>query len=271
MPPDVLFETHSLTVTYGGLRANNEISLKVHDGQIVGLIGPNGAGKTTLVDAVTGFTPYYGNVSLSGTSIDGLKPHQRARRGLSRTWQSLELFDDLTAIENLLVATRRVTVSSVIADVVSPRRRRDESSERWALSLMGLDELRDRSPRQLSLGQGKLLGVARAIATRPKVVLLDEPAAGLDPTESATLGNHLHSVVQEGIAVLLIDHDMDLVLDVCDYVYVLEFGRLIAEGQPSVVRANEDVIAAYLGEAERRRAAEGVGAPADRAGQEHHA
>jgi branched-chain amino acid transport system ATP-binding protein len=247
-----LLETTALTVSYGGLRANDQISVKVMPGQIVGLIGPNGAGKTTFIDAVTGFTPYSGNVTFMGQNIDGCSPHARARRGLSRTWQSVELFNDLSAFENLVVATRRLSAKSLLLDLVVPKRRRNSADERWALGLMGLGEVADKAPKELSLGQQKLLGVARALGTRPKVVLLDEPAAGLDSEESGTLGARFHDIVDHGISILLIDHDMTLVLEVCDYLYVVEFGRLIAEGTPTQVRENDDVIAAYLGEEARR-------------------
>jgi branched-chain amino acid transport system ATP-binding protein len=247
-----LLETHDVVVAYGGLRANDQVSIKVMPGQIVGLIGPNGAGKTTFIDAISGFTPYEGSVSFMGSRIDGRSPQKRARLGMSRTWQSIELFRDLTVFENLIVATRPMTVKSVFLDLFAPRRRRDETDERWALELVGLDGLADKQPGELSLGQSKLLGVARALGTRPKVVLLDEPAAGLDSDESTALGTRFHLIVEHGISIMLIDHDMDLVLDVCDYVYVLEFGRLIAEGTPAQVRENDDVIAAYLGEEARR-------------------
>jgi branched-chain amino acid transport system ATP-binding protein len=256
-----LLQTTGLTVSYGGLRANDQISLKVMPGQIVGLIGPNGAGKTTFIDAITGFTPYTGTVNFLGEDLAGRSAHARARRGLSRTWQSIELFSDLTAFENLLVGTRRLTLASFLLDLVAPKRRRDETDERWALDLVGLGALADRGPKQLSLGQQKLLSMARALGTRPKVVLLDEPAAGLDNRESAALGERFRDVLDHGISTLLIDHDMNLVLDVCDYLYVLEFGRLIAEGTPAEVRGNDDVIAAYLGE-EARRAKDTGGATA---------
>jgi branched-chain amino acid transport system ATP-binding protein len=253
-------------VSYGGVRANNDINLEVMPGQIVGLIGPNGAGKTTFIDALTGFTEYSGRVDFLGQAIDGVPPHKRARMGLSRTWQSLELFDDLTSFENLLVATRRTSFRSVVLDVFVPNRKRDESNEQWALDLVGLGGLGHKSPREISLGQSKLLGVARALATRPKVVLLDEPAAGLDPEESGVLGARFHDIVENGISILLIDHDMNLVLKVCDYIYVLEFGRLIAQGTPTEVRDNDDVIAAYLGD-EARKAKEESRASASGGGE----
>ncbi|MEO5898564.1 MAG: ABC transporter ATP-binding protein [Ilumatobacteraceae bacterium] len=257
-----LLQTAGLTVSYGGLRANDRISLKVMPGQIVGLIGPNGAGKTTFIDAITGFTPYTGTVTFMGENLDGRSAHARARRGLSRTWQSIELFSDLTAFENLLVGTRRLTVTSFLLDLIAPKRRRDETNERWALALVGLDALSERGPKELSLGQQKLLSMARALGTRPKVVLLDEPAAGLDNRESAALGERFRNVLDHDISILLIDHDMNLVLDVCDYLYVLEFGRLIAEGTPAEVRGNDDVIAAYLGD-EARRAKDETGSTFD--------
>src|SRR5438874_3855678 len=184
-----VLQATGISVSFGGLRAVVDVDLEVRAGQIVGLIGPNGAGKTTFVDAITGFTPYKGSVSVLGSSLDGCSPQTRAKRGLSRTWQSVELFRDLTVFENLIVATRRMTVKSVVLDLFAPRRRRDESDERWALELVALDQVADKRPGELSLGQAKMLGVARALGTRPKVVLLDEPAAGLDSDESTALGS----------------------------------------------------------------------------------
>jgi ABC-type branched-subunit amino acid transport system ATPase component/branched-subunit amino acid ABC-type transport system permease component len=254
----VLLETYDLSVTYGGLRAVDDLSLKVRAGSIVGLIGPNGAGKTSFIDGLTGFTPTTGAIEFDGDYIERLPAHQRARRGLARTWQSVELFDDLTVGENLRVASESASIGSMLADVVHPSRAVDLGQQQWALDLMGLGHLVDEHPSNLSLGQQKLLGVARALAARPKLVLLDEPAAGLDTAESEALGQRLMDIVDNGITVFLIDHDMGLVLEVCDYVYVLEFGRLLAEGTAAEVRRNDVVIEAYLGETARRaKAAEG--------------
>jgi branched-chain amino acid transport system ATP-binding protein len=226
----------------------------------VGLIGPNGAGKTSFIDGLTGFTATTGVVDFDGERIDRLPAHQRARRGLARTWQSVELFDDLTVGENLRVASEPASLASVLADIVHPSRSVDLSHQRWALELMGLGNLVDARPTNLSLGQQKLLGVARALAARPTLVLLDEPAAGLDTAESEALGQRLLDIVDAGITVFLVDHDMGLVLEVCDYVYVLEFGRLLAEGSASEVRRNDVVIEAYLGETARQaKAAERAG------------
>ncbi len=245
-----LLETHGLTVTYGGLNANDNVDITVHEGQVCGLIGPNGAGKTTFIDAITGFTPpSAGRVVFDGREINTLTPAQRADAGLTRTFQSLELFDDLTVWDNLLVAAERPQWWTFLLDLVRPSRRSSASGQaQWALDVMGLHDVRDRLTTDLSHGQRKLVSVARALASRPKLVLLDEPAAGLDTAESQVLGNHLRDFLTRDISVFLIDHDMGLVLNVCDYIYVLDFGRIIAHGTPAEIRANPAVIAAYLGE-----------------------
>ena len=246
-----LLESVKLTVSYGGLNANDSVDLSVESGKVVGLIGPNGAGKTTFIDAITGFTaPNSGRVIFDGRDINALSPAKRAAAGLTRTFQSLELFDDLTVWDNLLVPAERPSVRSVLTDFVRPNRRlASHDQAQWALQTMHLEDLRDRLTFDLSHGQRKLVSVARALANRPKLVLLDEPAAGLDTAESQVLGAHLRDFLERDITVFLIDHDMGLVLNVCDYIYVLDFGRIIAQGTPSEVRANPAVIGAYLGQA----------------------
>jgi branched-chain amino acid transport system ATP-binding protein len=237
-----------LTVRYGGVTANADVDLDVRPGEIVGLIGPNGAGKTTFVDAVTGFTKAEGTVTLDGERLDALRPHLRRRRGLSRTWQSGELFGNLTVTQNVTVATRPGGVATLFRDVFLPRRGTDPSVAR-ALDLVGLGDQGDKLARDLSLGQQKLVGVARALVGTCKLLLLDEPAAGLDSSESLEFAERLRTVVRDqGSGVLLIDHDMSLVLGVCDRVYVLEFGKLIfAGGTPDEARTDPAVVAAYLG------------------------
>jgi branched-chain amino acid transport system ATP-binding protein len=242
--------TRSLTVRYGGVLANDDVTIAVPPGSITGLIGPNGAGKTTLLDAVTGFVPSAGEVALNGIRLNGLPPHRRARRGLARTWQSLELFDELTVRENVQVAATALTVRSMLLDLAWPGRRRTSADPDDVLALLGLDTLGDSRPSSLSLGQQKLVGVARALAAAPACLLLDEPAAGLDMNESMELGVRLQAIARRGTAVLLVDHDMDLVLEVCTHIYVLDFGRVIAAGSPSEIRDDEHVIAAYLGSSE---------------------
>ncbi|CUU58055.1 ABC-type branched-chain amino acid transport system, ATPase component [Parafrankia irregularis] len=243
-----LLATAGVSVHYGGVRANDEITLAVDAGEIVGLIGPNGAGKTTFVDAITGFTRYTGTVELGGTSLDDAGPHRRRRAGLARTWQAGELFGDLTVAENLIVAVEGGGVRGALTDVFGRRRRTDQAV--WnALELVGLSELAEHRPDQLTLGQQKLVGVARAIVGATQILLLDEPAAGLDTEESVAFGGELRRLSASGLGVLLIDHDMTLVLDVCDRVYVMDFGRIIATGTPAEVSADERVVAAYLGSA----------------------
>ncbi len=243
---EVAFRASGVSVRYGGVIANEDVSLEVRAGQIVGLIGPNGAGKTTFIDAVSGFTPFAGSLHLAGQDIGALSPHARARAGLSRTWQSIELFSDLTVAENLRVTTDRLTARSVMWDVIAPSRG-SVVDVSWPLHLLGLADQAGTDPTTLPYGKQKLVGVSRALANNPRVLLLDEPAAGLDTEESHALGCRLSAIADRGIAVLLVDHDMGLVLDVCDFVYVLDFGRVIAQGRPSEIRANPVVIEAYLG------------------------
>ena len=246
-----LLEARGLTVSYGGLHANDWIDLDCHDGMLVGLIGPNGAGKTTFIDAITGFTPLTrGRVTFDGHDLAGKGPDKRSLMGLTRTFQSLELFEDLSVRDNLLAAAERPRWYSLLSDIVVPRRneRRHHEQVEWALDVLQIAPLADAMPNDLSHGQRKLVSVARALAARPKLVLLDEPAAGLDTAESKLLGAHLRECLTQNMGLFLIDHDMGLVLNVCDYIYVLDFGRIIAQGTPSDVRANPVVIAAYLGE-----------------------
>ncbi|MBV9604773.1 MAG: ABC transporter ATP-binding protein [Solirubrobacterales bacterium] len=214
-----------LSVAFGGVHALSDVGLEVREGELVGLIGPNGAGKTTLIDAVTGFVPFTGQVKLDGQDIGRMAPHERARLGLARTWQNTDLFDDLEVSENVAVAGG----APEILDLVELG---------WAAAAM---------PDELSEGTRKLVGVARALAGHPRLLCLDEPAAGLDSRESEELGRSLRELADRGQSTLLIDHDMGLVLGICDRVVVLEFGRVIADGPPEAVRQNERVIAAYLG------------------------
>ena len=246
-----LLEARGLSVSYGGLYANDDIDLDCDAGKLVGLIGPNGAGKTTFIDAITGFTPVTeGRVTFDGVDLAGKRPDARAQMGLVRTFQSLELFEDLTVRDNLLVAAERPRWYSFVADVVWPGRGKDAVREQVdvALETMQLSDLADKHPSDLSHGERKLIGVARALAAKPKLLLLDEPAAGLDTKESQLLGQHLRDFLDLGVSLFLIDHDMGLVLNVCDYIYVLDFGQVIAQGSPAQVRADPAVIAAYLGD-----------------------
>jgi branched-chain amino acid transport system ATP-binding protein len=236
-----------MTVAFGGLRAVDSVDLAVETGPLVGLIGPNGAGKTTFIDGITGFVPTSGRIEFDGREIGSLPPHRRAGGGLGRTWQSLELFDDLTIRENLQVAAERQSLKGFVADLFVPRRAHDHSSVDFALDVLGLADLAERMPNEISQGQRKLVSVARALAAGPKLVCMDEPAAGLDTTESQELGGRLRSIIDRGTTIFLVDHDMGLVLNVCDYIYVIEFGVKIAEGTPDEIKRNDAVIEAYLG------------------------
>lgn len=245
--PEALLQADDLVVRFGGVTAVDHVSLAVPSGGLIGLIGPNGAGKTTTIDALTGFVSHRGRIRLDGIAIDGAPAHERARAGLVRTWQSLELFDDLTVRENCDVATVPQHLSSFGQDLVRPGRDIDRDSTDDAIGLLELGDVVDRHPTELSLGRRKLVAVARALAQRPRLLLLDEPAAGLDSTESLALGAKLRAVVDSGVAILLVDHDMGLVLGVCDRLSVLDFGKVIAEGTPAQIRSDARVIDAYLG------------------------
>ncbi len=240
--------TRGLTVQFGGLLAVNDVDLECRAGELTGLIGPNGAGKTTFIDAVTGFLPNNarGSVQLDGTEVFGRPAHRLAHHGLTRTWQTLELFDDISVRSNLDVASERLTFTGAFRDYFRPRG--DDERVDEILHLLGLDDIADRQPRELSQGQRKLVGVGRALASSStRILLLDEPAAGLDKSETAWFGDQLRRLVDQGYTMLLVDHDMGLVLNVCDRIHMLVFGELQASGTPAEMRNDPQVIAAYLG------------------------
>jgi branched-chain amino acid transport system ATP-binding protein len=246
-----LLEASGLRVSYGPVVAVDSLDLEVPEGTVVGLIGPNGAGKTSAIDALTGYHPASGgSVRFDGEEITRMRPHRRARRGLGRTFQSVELFDDLTVEENLQVAADHLGIGRALRDLFLPMGPPAREGVDWALGLCGLEDVAERMPTELSAGRRKLVGVARALAQRPRLVLMDEPAAGLDTDESAELGERLRTLPEAGVSVFLVDHDMSLVLGVCERIYVLDFGNLIASGTPSEVRNSEAVIGAYLGGSE---------------------
>lgn len=223
------------TVRFGGLVALDAASIAANAGEITGLIGPNGAGKTTLFNVICGYVrPQTGSVSLGHHDVTTLGPVATSRRGLARTFQRLELFDLLTVRENVLVAAE-ASRSKVDVDGL--------------LARVGLDRLGAIRADELPTGQARLLEVARALATAPEVLLLDEPAAGLNEDETGAFASLVRSIAHDGVAVLLVEHDMPLVMEVCDTIYVLDLGRVIAHGTPAEVRADPDVIAAYLGAA----------------------
>lgn len=230
-----VLDVQGLTVRYGGVAAVSGVSLLVRPGEIVGLIGPNGAGKSSVIDAITGFVRSEGLVQLSGDRLNGTPPHQRVRRGMARTFQSLELYDDLTVGEN------------VSAAAIGSGAYTDSSQVRRPLQLVGIENLVERTAGDLSQGERQLVSIARACASEPKMLLLDEPAAGLDTSETEWLGSRLRDIASSGVGVLLVDHDVSLVLSVCTRVYVLDFGGVIAEGDSASIRNDPVVAKAYLG------------------------
>jgi ABC-type branched-subunit amino acid transport system ATPase component/branched-subunit amino acid ABC-type transport system permease component len=237
-----------LSVTYGGLTAVDRLSLEVPLGQIVGLIGPNGAGKTTLIDALTGFTPSTGEVWQQGEDLTHMPAYERARSGLARTWQSVELFEELSVRANVMVGAERTSITRFARDVFRPSDEHHLEDVESLLLRLGLSGEVNKRPSELSLGQKKLVAIARALAMSPKTLLLDEPAAGLDQNESAELGGRLQGIADSGVAILLVDHDMTMMFEICDELVVMQFGVCIARGTPQKVRDDPRVIAAYLGD-----------------------
>ncbi len=236
-----LLDIQGVCVRFGGLMAVDTVTLSAERGKVTGLIGPNGAGKTTTFNVITGLQqPTKGRVLIDGEEVNHLAPHKRARRGMARTFQRLELFGVLTARENVMAAasmSARYRDSKESPAVVADR----------LLERVGITEVADVPAGRLPTGQGRLVELARALATKPRLLLLDEPASGQDDAETQHFAGLLRQLADEGMAVLLVEHDMGLVMSVCDYLYVLDFGRLLAEGSPDEVRHHPDVLAAYLG------------------------
>jgi branched-chain amino acid transport system ATP-binding protein len=251
-----ILEAHALSRSFRGLRALEDYDLQLASGSIHGVIGPNGAGKTTLFHLLSGFIPpTSGTIRFEGRDVTGAPPFRISRLGIGRTFQNIRLFGDLTVLENVRIALQRRTHPSLVGAILSSpsflRAERELQAQSFdLLAMFGLTEHADRTARNLPYGDQRRLEIARAVGAGPKVLLLDEPNAGMNPSETQELLGLIRRLRDDlGITIVLVAHDIPLVMNLCDRIQVLNYGRLIAEGDPAAIRVNPDVIAAYLGQA----------------------
>ena len=249
-----LLDVKKLTKNFGGLTAVGDVTMHLNEGELVGLIGPNGAGKTTLFNLLTGvYEPSEGTVSLDGTILNGMKPYKIASLGLSRTFQNIRLFKEMTVLDNVLIGMANQTSPHLLASFLRlPKYYQSEEELRQKaldlLAIFNLETEADTLAKNLPYGQQRRLEIVRALATKPKILFLDEPAAGMNPQETAELTELIRNIKDEfNITIMLIEHDMSLVMEVTERIYVLEYGRLIAQGTPDEIKTNQRVVEAYLG------------------------
>lgn len=250
-----ILEVDELGINFGGLRAVNDFSMKIEEGQLYGLIGPNGAGKTTVFNMLTGvYTPTDGTVKLEGKKINGMKPYAITRLGIARTFQNIRLFKDMTVKENVLAALDTQANYGLFSGMFklpnSLKQEKDMDQEAMSLlEVFHLEKDADKLAKNLPYGKQRELEIIRALGAHPKLLLLDEPAAGMNPQETKNLMEMIRLVRDRfNIAILLIEHDMKLVMGICEKISVLNYGMLLAEGTPEEIRINPDVVKAYLGE-----------------------
>lgn len=252
MAENEMLKVEHVTQKFGGLTALSEINIRINRGEIVGVIGPNGAGKTTLFNLITGiYTPTEGRICLEGEDITGKKPYRIAEMGISRTFQNIRLFKKLTVMDNVIIGMHSRTKSNLLDAVFkTPRRRREEKAgvqkALECLDFLHLKELRYHLADSLPYGAQRRLEIARCLATSPKVILLDEPAAGMNEQETMELMEIIRKLKKGGYTILLIEHDMKFVMNICDRLYVLDYGVQIAQGLPEEIKNNQKVIEAYL-------------------------
>lgn len=248
-----MLKTENVTIRFGGLVAVNHVSVTIEAGKITGLIGPNGAGKTTFFNCISGvYRPNEGTVLFNGQPLEGKRGYQINEAGISRTYQIINLFRKMTVLENVLVGMHSRLKSGFFASMLhTPDMRQEEwRAQEKAYELLDFVGLKDKAndlAGSLSYGEQRLLEIVRGLASDPMLLLLDEPAAGMNTTEKAELHHVMKRIIDRGVSILVIEHDMQLVMGVCDYLYVLEHGSLLAEGKPEEIQQNPDVIAAYLG------------------------
>ncbi|MCM2357262.1 MAG: ABC transporter ATP-binding protein [Geobacteraceae bacterium] len=243
-----------ITQVFGGLTALDDVTFTINRNDITGVIGPNGAGKTTLFNIISGiYTPTAGTISLDDRNITRLPPEKLATRGMVRTFQNIELFGQMTVLENVMVGLHTKSRCGIVSCAfkfpwqISEERRIRDSAQVW-LQFCGIEELAGTTAANLPFGKGRLLEIARALAQEPQIIFMDEPAAGLNGRETLELALLIRKIRDRGITVVLVEHDMELVMDVCDRILVLNLGRKLAEGTPREIQENPAVIAAYLGE-----------------------